>query len=340
MRRIFFIIPAVLGLFLASTVFAVGGGGGGSVPSCTEDQWDCTGWSQCSAGGMQTRICTLTYDCSTSATPQPSESQSCAPPTPPAVTSTQVIPPSTPASAPAPKLETKPQPPVCARDIWICGEWSQSCNIYGREQRVCKLSTDCPNVETPPPLETQPCQKVQCGNKNTLRERIFCRLNLTPAGAARDLELQYLPEACRVRDEAEKKSCIERYKSFQPCWNITEGEGRFSCARNVLKFGPVVSEEVKKCQGKVGAEQATCKQELIESTLYMIAFRFYDLETRAENLGNRGADLSVIADFETAIELKKQEFYAAQNNAARRQIILDVRQAWLEFVNKVKNQVK
>jgi hypothetical protein len=105
-------------------------------------------------------------------------------------------------------------------------------------------------------------------------------------------------------------------------------------------LGPSISEEVKTCQSKKGQEQVACKTALKEKVLYMIAFRFYDLETRAEELGNRGADLNAIADFETTVELKKQAFDKALTNAERRQIILDVRKAWQEFINKVKDQVK
>jgi hypothetical protein len=320
------------GIFISSVVFAVGGGGGGSVPSCNADIWDCTGWSQCSSSGTQTRVCTLTYDCPTANIPKPPESQSCTPPTPPPPTSPQAE------QLQQKKPETKM--PSCTKDVWTCGAWSETCDIEGREQRTCQLSFDCPGVATPPPPESRPCQRLQCGNKPTLRERIFCRLNLTPAGAARELEIQYLPEACRVKTGAEQKSCIERYKSFQPCWAVKEGQERFSCARNVLKLGPSISEEVKTCQGKKGQEQVTCKKALKEKVLYMIAFRFYDLETRAEELGNRGADLNAIADFETIIELKKQEFDKALTNAERRQIILGVRKAWQEFITKVKDQVK
>jgi hypothetical protein len=72
----------------------------------------------------------------------------------------------------------------------------------------------------------------------------------------------------------------------------------------------------------------------------MIKFRFYDLEERAEKLAERGADLNAVADLETIIESKKQAFNSAKTKAERRQIILDVHQAWQEFVNKVKDQVK
>lgn len=329
MKKYFLISLIVLGFFaLRIVVFAAGGGGGGGVPSCNEDQWDCTDWSQCSEGGNQTRICSLSFDCYSANTPKPVESQSCTPPIP--------IP--TPVELQPQKVE--PEKPSCTKDTFACSAWSVSCDTYGREYRTCSLSFDCSNVQTPPPPKSQMCQKIQCGNKIALRDRIFCRLNLAPAGLARDLELQYLPEACRVETGDEQKECINRYKSFQPCWNIKEGEERFSCAKNVLKLGPLVSEEAKLCQSKRGADQVACKQELKEKVLYMVVFRFYDLETRAEALADRGADLNTIADFETIIELKKQEFYEATNNAERLKIIFDVRKAWQDFVNKVKTQVK
>jgi hypothetical protein len=328
----FIIVFIGIEFLVSPEVLAVGGGGGGSIPSCNADTWDCTGWSQCSPDETQTRVCTLIYDCPTINTPKPPETQSCTPPTPrPSVSS--------PPEQPPPK-NIEPKTPTCTKDVWTCSAWSESCDIYGREHRACELSFDCPNAQTPPPPQSQPCQKLQCGNKSTLRERILCRLNLAPAGVARELEIQYLPEACRVKTDKERKECIELYKSFRPCWAVKEGEERFSCARNVLKLGPSISQEVKNCQDKKGQQQVACKTELKEKVLYMIAFRFYDLENRAEELGNRGADLNAIADFETVVELKKQAFDKALTNAERRQIILDVRQAWQEFINKVKDQLK
>lgn len=315
-QAIFIFIFIGASVFVTPNVFAVGGGGGGSVPSCSEDNWDCTGWSQCGANGIQTRVCSLAYDCPTANTPKPSENQSCTPPPP-----------------------AEPEP-SCTEDVWACSDWSASCDVYGREHRTCQLSFDCSGVETPPPSESQPCEKLQCGNKSTLRERIFCRLNLAPAGAARDLELQYLPEACRIETGEEQEECVNRYKSFQPCWNLPAGKQRFSCARNVLKLGPVIAKEIKICQRKKGTDKAACKTQLKEKVLYMVAFRFYDLETRAEELGNRGVDLDAIADFEAIIELKKQSFDTAKTYVKRRQIILDVRKAWRNFVSKAKIQLK
>lgn len=150
-----------------------------------------------------------------------------------------------------------------------------------------------------------------------------------------------MPEECRAlsdRDQAE--ACEERYESFRPCWNLPAGEERFACARSVLKLGPLVSEEVKNCKSLLGTERANCAQNVKTKVYDMIKFRLYDLEQRAERLGERGASLAAIADLETQIEQAKQALNAAATLEERRKIILDVRKAWQDFLNKVKDQVK
>ncbi|MFA6520887.1 MAG: hypothetical protein WCT53_00680 [Candidatus Gracilibacteria bacterium] len=59
-------------------------------PKCEEDTWSCGGWSACSAYGIQTRTCKMTFDCETADTKSPSEKESC---TPPIKVETQVVPP-------------------------------------------------------------------------------------------------------------------------------------------------------------------------------------------------------------------------------------------------------
>lgn len=321
---------------VASVVIAAGGGGGGGGGSCSDDQWDCTGWSQCSPEEKQTRVCTLSFDCPSVAIPKPQETQSCTLPTPQVPPTPQT---STPTPSPIPSQPQQSLPLTCTKDTWTCNNWSTTCDSNGRERRVCTLTNDCKITQTPPPPNSQACQKLQCANKATLRERILCRLNLSPAGVVRELKIQYLPEACKAETGKERQECINIYKAFQPCWYKPQGQERFTCAQNALKLGSSISEQVEACQGKTGNEQAECKHEVQDKILYIISFRFYDLETRAEALAERGANLEVIADFDTVVELKKQEIYKAQTNAERRQIILDVRKAWQEFVNKVKNQI-
>ena len=148
-----------------------------------------------------------------------------------------------------------------------------------------------------------------------------------------------MPEACRaMTDNDEKEECIQRYKEYQPCWNLPEGQGRFECAKKVLKISnDPLKDQINFC--KTAADPSDCMDVLREKVLYMITFRFYDLEQRAEDLFYRGVSASDIADFDTKIEIKKQEFNLATTNKERRQIILDVRKAWQDFVNKAKSQV-
>lgn len=49
--------------------------------SCTQDTWSCSDWLGCSSSGSQIRTCNKTFDCSSVATPSPTTSQSCTPPT-------------------------------------------------------------------------------------------------------------------------------------------------------------------------------------------------------------------------------------------------------------------
>lgn len=335
MRQIISISLGVLLLLalIPALAVAVGGGGGGSVPACTADVWSCGDWSSCSSAGQQTRSCMLSYDCSTATTPKPAEQQPCDPPK----TSTNTNQAKTNSSVnQSKKVET-----TCTADIWTCSAWSDRCDTNGLQTRTCSISTECPSATTPSPETSRPCPTLQCGNLGQMRERILCRLNLAPAGVARELQIQYLPEECRaLAATAEQNECISYYKSYQPCWSMPAGTGRFACARSVLKLGPIVSQEVQTCRGKTGTEQVQCKAELREKVFDFIKFRFYDLEQRAEEFGNRGADVQAIADFETAVEQQKQAFGKAATKTERRQIILNVREAWQQFINKVKDQIR
>jgi hypothetical protein len=144
-----------------------------------------------------------------------------------------------------------------------------------------------------------------------------------------------------MADATEKKECIARYQSFQPCWNLPAGDGRFVCAERALGMGTSsIAVDIAACQAKAGGAQASCMQTLKENTLYMIKFRFYDLEQRAEDLARRGADLGAVANLETTVEIKKQAFDAAQTKDQFAQIIRDVRTSWQGFVNQVKDEIK
>lgn len=351
---------------IALSVSAAGGGGGGSQATCESDVWVCTDWSACSAEGTQTRSCTMTFDCAGEnvVTARPQENRSCAPalppppptpvqPPPPPPTPAQAVPPPPPpppavtqppppARRPTPPPPPKPVPPPapsCTKDTWECEEW-RACDPDGNQIRRCAKATDCPAADTPPPRFVKPCETLQCGNLATLRERVSCRLNLSPAGIARELDIQYLPETCRAEsNEGARNTCTLRYKSYQPCWDAKDDAGRNVCARQVLKLGPILSNEVKTCQGKRGQEQTQCKEEVRHKVFAMIIFRFYNLEKRAEDLTYRGIDFARVTEFVSFIQEKKIAFYQTKNKAERRRVILDVREEWRRFYNNVRNQL-
>lgn len=174
-----------------------------------------------------------------------------------------------------------------------------------------------------------------------MRERVRCRLKLTPAGLTRELQIEFLPEECReVPAGASRQDCIRYYRNYQPCWSKPVGDTRFACARDVLQIGPTVRAIAQACREKTGDDRVACVRGIQDKVFDLIKFRFYDLEQRAENLGERGANLDAVADFVTTVEGKKQAFSAATTTAEHRQIILDVRAAWREFLNRVRSQIR
>lgn len=96
-------------------------------PACTQDTWDCSSWSTCSADGSQTRTCTLSSDCESVSTPKPSEKRNCVasktvtespqappPPPPPVIEKSppSLPPPPPPPPPPVTEKKTPAQKPV------------------------------------------------------------------------------------------------------------------------------------------------------------------------------------------------------------------------------------
>src|SRR3989338_3408278 len=106
-------------------------------------------------------------------------------------------------------------PTACTEDTWSCNHWSPECNTNGEETRFCEMTYDCPGYTSPQPAGIKECGHLQCGNRANVRDRVACRLSLTRAGLAREYELQYLPEECRlIKSETDQRACISRYRSF------------------------------------------------------------------------------------------------------------------------------
>ncbi len=327
-----------------------GGGGGGSSGSgaqvCSEDIWNCSDWNACASDGRQTRNCTLFFDCPYTYTPKPNETRTCTPPTP---TPMAPSPASKPSAAPAPTPDSPTSSlqisqPVCDAYRWgACSNWSSTCDRYGYHTRTCERSlTDCNSASTTPaPLEKKRCEKLQCGKLTQLRERILCRLKLAPEGITRELELQYLPEECRViKKDITQKQCIARYAAYHPCWDLPAGEARFNCARKVLQLEPDITQAYKDCRLKKASKRTPCLTDLRHKVFSLIKFRFYDLNERAEELIKHGTDVAIATDTEVAAatdlilasELSKQKFNQAKIYAQRHKLIQDVSSAWKTFV--------
>jgi len=186
---------------------------------------------------------------------------------------------------------------------------------------------------------TNNTKQLQCGNKPTLHDRIVCRLSLTPAQLLQEYAIQYLPEECRaMTDQTYQKACVNRYLSYRSCWNIPEGDARFTCARKALQLGDSIPQLVSSCNQSTNP--TACMQDLRTKVYGLIIFRMYNLEERAETLLNKGVSVATVADFETTVETKKQAFDNAATTQERKQIILDVRQAWQDFLVKVANQIQ
>lgn len=302
--------------------FAVGGGGGGQappVPTCTQDIWGCGAWEPCTPQGEQTRVCSLVTDCPESVTPVPDMLQSCVPPAP----------------------EPTPEPEItkCQEDLWSCSNWLD-CDTFGNMRRTCELVEDCPTAESSQPRISQRCDRLQCGNIAVLRERVECRLRLVPAGLARELEIQFLPEACKAFAVGDTRAeCISLYKSFDPCWSLPLGDRRNLCAKDVLGLSEDVSTDVASCQELSVSEAVECMSSLRARVHDMILFRIYDLEERAEELLDMGVRVEDVADFVTIIEELKHAFVIAESKEGRRNVILGARSAWRAFVDVARTQL-
>lgn len=146
------------------------------VPSCTAADWSCANWGTCSQNSGQTRICTKNTNCQGGAS-SPATSQSCTYVAPvPSCTSfnysswsqctsdgkqTRSVTfkyPSNCENGELPKItQSCTYTPSCTADTWTCGDWN-SCSLSGIQNRSCRKTFDCPNVETAPPTIDQYCE--------------------------------------------------------------------------------------------------------------------------------------------------------------------------------------
>src|SRR3989338_2169796 len=306
-------------------------------PECTEDTWECSGWSPCFSNGTQSRKCSKTKDCSLTDTPSPITSQVCKPACQKDVWSCGAFGScfaegkqsrvcsmtfdceNDNAASPS---ESQSCTPECTEDTWNCKPYG-ACDVRGNQSRVCSMTKDCPGVVTNKPVTATRCDHVQC-NQKTMRDCVYCRLNLAPEGVKRDNEIEFLPEACRPFSGHDREECLEYYKDYWPCWKEKTFGGLISCAKDVLKLG---KDDLKTQKTACGSDKE-CLEELKEHSYHLIVFRFYDLEQRAENWILEGVSMEKTADFETTVIENKIAFLKATTSQERKAVIEKMRADW------------
>ena len=144
-------------------------------PPCTASSWSCADWNQCSVDGLQTRACNKT-NCQGGVS-SPATSQSCAyvAPVPPCASfnysnwsecssdgkQTRNITSKYPYNCEggeSPKTaQSCTYTPPCTADTWTCGDWN-TCSLSGIQNRSCRKTFDCLDVQTAPPTTDQYCE--------------------------------------------------------------------------------------------------------------------------------------------------------------------------------------
>ncbi|MBI5391242.1 hypothetical protein HZB02_07165 [Candidatus Woesearchaeota archaeon] len=226
---------------------------------------------------------------------------------------------------------------TCTEDTWTCGAWS-ACSKANVQTRSCTMTVDCSTTATPKPVETASCtyvsrllSKLKCHDLPTLKDRVSCRLGLSNANLAAELQIAYLPEECRaLTSVSEQEQCVSLYSRSQPCWK-KEGSERKQCLRKLIGIASIPDE--KKACGKDPA----CISVLRKRAYGLIKFSIYDLEERAEGWYVTGIiTQDKAATIIAALEEHKVAFNQAASPDERRQVLLDVKAYWKSVIAEVR----
>ncbi len=227
---------------------------------------------------------------------------------------------------------------TCTSDTWSCSSWSD-CSVDNTQTRTCTLTNDCAGIETQKPVEVASCTYVsnlisslKCSNLASLNERVACRLDLSENDLKKELEIAYLPEECRnINDNKKKDECILLYGSSQKCWILPIGDAREGCLKNILNIKDIQTQK-QDCNNN-----QECLGNLKNNVYALIKFRFYDLEERAEELYEKDIiDKNKAADIIAKLEEEKVKFNEAKNKDERKQIILDTKKLWGDFITNLR----
>ncbi|MBI5392431.1 hypothetical protein HZA96_01055 [Candidatus Woesearchaeota archaeon] len=235
----------------------------------------------------------------------------------------------------------------CKADIWTCAEWTPCDKYNSTRTRSCELTVNCQNADDPKPAEQGLCtyisemlSQLKCNQFSKMQDRVACRLELTEEEQVEQLQLQYLPEECRpLANFDEKEECVNTYAKLQKCWKYPVGDARINCVKEEIGIKSI-SAAKQTCVAKEGAYKGQCMQTVNKKIYWLVKFRFYDLEKRAEELMDSGISKALIIDFVTSLEEKKLKFNEANSKEKRKKIILEVRELWKEFVKNVREDRK
>jgi predicted DNA-binding protein YlxM (UPF0122 family) len=204
-----------------------------------------------------------------------------------------------------------------------------TCNPNGQCIQVSPPSQQ-PQQQTTKPIIGE--ENLKCSDLPTMRERIACRIKLK-----QENELNYLPEECRVLTGLERAKCINNYKTTILCFNKESDAERVNCARRAIGLQIATIQQAREdCKGN-----QTCLNELKEKVFTLIKFRFYNLEYKAQEIMEKyNISESLVVDFISSIETKKQEFNNASSIEDKKQIIKDVSNLWRQFIYQVKSEIR
>ena len=181
---------------------------------------------------------------------------------------------------------------------------------------------------------------IKCANLKKIKERVSCRLEQEKEEQEEELQLYYLPEECAALSGASMGICIGRYKSVQTCWKFPVGAERVSCVKRAIRLD-TIQEEKEKCNALKRENKSVCVRDMKNKNYDLIKWRFYDLEERAEDFMMRGLiDKESVAEFIVKTEENKVKFNEVDSKEERKNIILDVRSAWNELVQKIRDNIR
>ena len=87
---------------------------------------------------------------------------------------------------------------------------------------------------------------------------------------------------------------------------------------------------------------ATCIGDVAEKVHSLNKFRIYNLEWKAEYLAEQegiAINHELLVDLVTNLELKKQDYNAAGTVAEKKESIMEAKNLWKSFADKVRTQV-